>query len=35
LIAKELRQQGVFGDQFRTVIMEHSSSTVRELLRSS
>ena len=35
LIAKELRQQGVFCDQFRTVIMEHSSSTVRELLRSS
>ena len=35
LTAKELRQQGVYGDQFRTVLMEHSSSTVRELLHSS
>ncbi len=35
LTAKELRQQGIFGDQFRSAIMEHSSSTVRELLRSS
>ena len=35
LTAKELRQQGVFGDQFRTALMEHSSSTVRELLHSS
>ena len=35
LTAKELRQQGVHGDQFRTVLMEHSASTVRELLHSS
>ena len=35
LTAKELRQQGVFGDQFRTALMDHSSSTVRELLHSS
>ena len=35
LTAKELRQQGVFGDQFRTVLMEHSVSTVREMLHSS
>ena len=35
LTAKELRQQGVFGDQFRTALMEHSASTVREMLHSS
>ena len=35
LTAKELRQQGVYGDQFRSVLMEHSASTVRELLHSS
>ena len=35
LTAKELRQQGVYGDQFRTVLMEHSASTVSELLHSS
>ena len=35
LTAKELRQQGVFGDQFRTALMDHSASTVRELLHSS
>ncbi len=35
LTAKELRQQGVFGDQFRTALMEHSASSVRELLHSS
>ena len=35
LTAKELRQQGVYGDQFRTALMEHSVSTVRELLQSS
>ena len=35
LTAKELRQQGVYGDQFRTALMEHSSLTVRELLHSS
>ena len=35
LTAKELRQQGFHGDQFRTVLMEHSASTVRELLSSS
>jgi len=35
LTAKELRQQGVYGEQFRTALMEHSSSTVRKLLHSS
>ena len=35
LTAKELRQQGVYGNQFRTALMEHSASTVRELLHSS
>ena len=35
LTAKELREQGVFGDKFRTSIMEHSTLTVRELLHSS
>ena len=35
LTAKELRQQGIYGDQFRSVLMEHSSSSVRELLHSS
>ena len=35
LTAKELREQGVFGDQFRTSLMEHSTLTVRELLQSS
>ena len=35
LAAKELRQQGIYGDQFRSALMEHSYTTVRELLRSS
>ena len=35
LTAKELRQQGVYGEQFRSALMEHSFSTVRELLQSS
>ena len=35
LTAKELRQQGVYGDHFRTALMEHSASTVREMLHSS
>jgi hypothetical protein len=35
LTAKELRQQGIYGDQFRSALMEHSYTTVRELLRSS
>ena len=35
LTAKELRQQGIYGNQFRTALMEHSASTVRELLHSS
>ena len=35
LTAKELRQKGVYGDQFRTALMEHSVSTVREMLHSS
>ena len=34
LTAKELRQQGIYGDQFRSALMEHSSSSVRELLHS-
>ena len=35
LAAKELRQQGIFGDQFRSALMEHSTSTVRNMLHSS
>ena len=35
LTAKELRQQGIYGDQFRSALMEHSYSTVRGLLQSS
>ena len=35
LTAKELRQQGIFGEQFRTALMEHSSSSVLNLLQSS
>ena len=35
LTAKELRQQGIYGDQLRSALMEHSSSSVRELLHSS
>ena len=35
LTAKELRQQGIYGDQFRSALMEHSSLSVRELLHSS
>ena len=35
LTAKELRQKGIYGDQFRSALMDHSSSSVRELLRSS
>ena len=35
LTAKELRQKGIYGDQFRIALMEHSSSTVHELLHSS
>ena len=35
LTAKELRQKGVYGDQFRTAVMEHYASTVQELLHSS
>ena len=35
LTAKELRQQGVYGNHFRTALMKHSASTVRELLHSS
>ena len=35
LTAKELSQKGIYGDQFRTTLMEHSASTVRELLHSS
>ena len=35
LTAKELHRQGFYGDQFRTALMEHSVSTVREMLHSS
>ena len=35
LTAKELRQQGVSGEQFRTTLLEHSVSTVRDLVHSS
>ena len=35
LTAKELRQQGIYGEQFRSALMEHSSSSVRELLHST
>ena len=35
LTAKELRQQGIYGDQFRSALMEHSSLSVRELLHST
>ena len=35
LTAKELRQQGIYGEQFRSALMEHSSTSVRELLHSS
>ena len=35
LTAKELRQQGISGEQFRSTLLEHSISTVRELVRSS
>ena len=35
LTAKELRQQGIYGDQFRSALMKHSSLSVRELLHSS
>ena len=35
LTAKELRQQGISGEQFRSTLLEHSVSTVRELVRSS
>jgi hypothetical protein len=35
LTAKELRQQGISGEQFRTSLLEHSVSTVRDLVSSS
>lgn len=35
LTAKELRQHGISGEQFRSTLLEHSVSTVRELVRSS
>ena len=35
MTAKELRQQGIYGEQFRSSLMEHSSTSVRELLHSS
>jgi len=35
LTAKELRQQGISGEQFRTSLLEHSASTVRDLVSSS
>ena len=35
LTAKELRQQGISGEQFRSTLLEHSVSTVGDLVRSS
>ena len=35
LTARELRQQGISGDQFRSTLLEHSVTTVRDLVRSS
>ena len=35
LTAKELRLQGISGDKFRNSLLEHSVSTVRDLVRSS
>ncbi len=35
LTAKELRQQGIYGAQFRTTLLEHSASTVQDMLQSS
>ncbi len=35
LTAKELRQQGIYGAQFRTPLLEHSASTVQDMLQSS
>ena len=35
LTAKELLQQGVSGEEFKTSLLEHSASTVRDLVRSS
>jgi hypothetical protein len=35
LTAKELRQQGISGDQFRSTLLEHSVSTVLDLVSSS
>ena len=35
LTAKELRLKGIHGEQFRTALMEHSASTVSDLLQST
>ena len=35
LTAKELLQQGISGDKFRSTLLEHSVSTVLDLVRSS
>lgn len=35
LTARELRQQGISGDQFRSTLLEHSVTTVRDLVSSS
>ncbi|MBC8257845.1 MAG: hypothetical protein H8E38_02415 [SAR324 cluster bacterium] len=35
LTARDLRQQGLSGENFRTSLLEHSASTVRDLVRSS
>ena len=35
LTARELRQQGISGDQFRSTLLEHSVATVSDLVRSS
>ena len=35
LTAKELLHQGVSGEQFKTSLLEHSATTIHDLLRSS
>jgi len=35
LTAKELLQQGVSGEQFKTSLLEHSKTTIHDLVRSS
>ena len=35
LTAKELLQQGISGEQFKTSLLEHSKTTIHDLVRSS